>query len=222
MSYPIQLDIEDRLVAVVGGGAVAERRIHRLLDHGAEIRLVAPAVTDHLAQLAATDSVDHRDRPYEESDLAGARLAFATTDDPSVNRRVANEANEREIPVNVADRSTESDFSVPAVARFEHLRLTIDTDGGSPALSAALRRHLESELSEGWDRAAGVLADLRDEAVETLDPRDRRTLFRELVDALPKGASGEHGDLRNWLVEAAVRTGIDPDALDWSSYLEDE
>ena len=46
--FPLFADLHGRDVLVVGGGAVAERKVRLLLDAGARVRLVAPEVTEWL------------------------------------------------------------------------------------------------------------------------------------------------------------------------------
>ena len=217
--YPIQLDITDADIVIVGGGSVADRRIPRLLADGANVTVIAPEVTDSIAELADDCEIIWRQRTYDTGDLTGARLAFAATDDPEVNRQVADDARKAGIPVNVADRSADGDFAVPAVATFERLQLAIDTGGASPALSGALRRHLEQRLDPKWDRAADILARMRPDAVEHLAADDRRRLFRQLVDDLASCELDNRHEWLVWLTTAAEHAGLAEDALDWRSYL---
>ena len=44
--YPISLNIDNKLCLVVGGGAVAERKVHFLLECGARVRVVSPGLSD--------------------------------------------------------------------------------------------------------------------------------------------------------------------------------
>src|ERR1700676_2519956 len=81
--------LEGRRVVVVGGGAVASRRIPALLDAGAEILLVSPAVTPSLEDLAAAGRIRWAERGYEPGDCDGAWLVCACTDRPEVNAAVA-------------------------------------------------------------------------------------------------------------------------------------
>ncbi len=55
MRYPINLDVEDKICVVVGGGAVAHRKILGLLEAGAEIFLIAPDICSELRALISTD-----------------------------------------------------------------------------------------------------------------------------------------------------------------------
>jgi uroporphyrin-III C-methyltransferase/precorrin-2 dehydrogenase/sirohydrochlorin ferrochelatase len=79
-------------VVVVGGGAVAARRVPRLLAAGADVLLVSPAVTPALEELATRGRIDWRHREYAAGDCAGAWLVIACTSSPEVNAAVAEEA----------------------------------------------------------------------------------------------------------------------------------
>src|ERR1019366_1266859 len=83
--YLLGLRLQGRRVVVVGGGAVAARRIPALLNAGAEILLVSPAVTPSLEDLAAAGRIRWEARGYQPGDCAGAWLICACTDRPEVN-----------------------------------------------------------------------------------------------------------------------------------------
>jgi siroheme synthase (precorrin-2 oxidase/ferrochelatase) len=60
---------------VVGGGAVASRKVGKLLQAGAEVVVVSPEVVPELAGM----DVKVHNRTYEYGDLEGAKLAFTAT-----------------------------------------------------------------------------------------------------------------------------------------------
>ena len=43
--YPVYLDLGDRLAVVVGGGAVAARKVATLVDYGARVKVVSPELS---------------------------------------------------------------------------------------------------------------------------------------------------------------------------------
>lgn len=51
--YPLNLLLNNRAVAVIGGGGVAERKVLSLLDTGAKITVIAPKATKKIKSLAA-------------------------------------------------------------------------------------------------------------------------------------------------------------------------
>jgi len=135
---------------VVGGGAVASRKVGKLLQAGAEVVVVSPEV---LPELAGMD-VEILGRTYEYGDLEGANLAFTATGSRKVNAAVAKEAKERGVPINVADRPSEGDFAVPSTLRRGGLQVAVSTGGASPTLARRIRGELEEAFGPEW---AGVV-----------------------------------------------------------------
>jgi precorrin-2 dehydrogenase/sirohydrochlorin ferrochelatase len=150
--YPIFLDLCGRTVVVVGGGKVGLRKVRGLLEAGARVRVVSPALATEFDMLR----VELIKRAFRPSDLKGAFLAYAATNLREVNRRVAREAKRRGIPVNVADDPGECDFFVPARIRSGELQVAVSTGGRSPRLAVELRRRIEAVL-----KAAPSPADAR-------------------------------------------------------------
>jgi precorrin-2 dehydrogenase / sirohydrochlorin ferrochelatase len=120
------------------------------LQARARVVVISPDVSPELASMA----VEVRQRPYREGDLEGAFLAFAATDRREVNAAVAWEAQERGIPVNVADEPSEGDFVLPSTLRRGQLQVAVSTGGASPTLAQRIRLELEDIFGYEW---AGVV-----------------------------------------------------------------
>src|SRR5712692_101965 len=86
--YPVSLSLDGRRVLVVGGGRVATRRVGDLLDAGARVEVVAPAVSAEITAWAEAGRLAVARRPFEAGDVTGAWLCVAATDDPAVNSSV--------------------------------------------------------------------------------------------------------------------------------------
>jgi siroheme synthase-like protein len=140
--YPIFLDLKDRPVLVAGAGTVALRKTKGLLEAGARVTVVAPA---HLREFEKLP-VKLVQRGFRTSDLAGAALVFAATDDRLTNHRIAIAAKGRGIFANIADSAEECGFIVPARLARGDVQIAVSTGGRNPKLSKALREKLESVL----------------------------------------------------------------------------
>jgi len=145
--YPLFMDVSGRRCVVVGGGGVASRKARGLLESGARVVVVSPEVTPEIDDMDVT--VERR--PYAPGDLAGCTLAFAATDSREVNAAVAREAEERGIPVNVADRPAEGDFALPSVLRRGGLQVAVSTGGASPTLARRIRDAMEPSFAAEWE-----------------------------------------------------------------------
>lgn len=180
--YPIILDLRDRLCLVVGGGEVAARKVAGLLEAGATVRVVSPALVETLAAEAAAGRIEHCARFFSSTDLAGARLVIAATADREVNAAVAMAARAQGLLVNVVDAPEEGDFWLPAVVRRGELLLTVSTGKASPALARRLRQQLEAAFGPEWGAYVALLGALRPLVLAREPDGDRRqTLFRELA-----------------------------------------
>jgi siroheme synthase-like protein len=127
-------------VLVVGAGRVGLRKTKGLLEAGAAVTVVAPRWEPEFESL----SVRLFRRTFRVSDLNGASLVFAATDDRRTNHRISLLARKRGILANIADSLEECDFIVPARVARGDVQIAISTGGKSPRLAAALREKLEN------------------------------------------------------------------------------
>ena len=186
--YPVLLDLAGRGVVVVGGGAVAARKVAGLLEAGADVRVVAPEVTPELAALAAAGRLRWTARVYRPGDLDGVALAVAGTATRAVNRRVAEDAAAAGVPVNVVDDPALGSFTTLATLRRGDLVVAVGTSGGAPGLAGALRRRLERQLGPEWAVLAELLAEVRDRLPPAADTGGwDRLLSAELLAAARAG-----------------------------------
>ncbi len=145
--YLLGLRLRGRRVLVVGGGAVAARRVPALLDAGADILLVSPSLTTSLEDLAAAGRIRWAARRYEPGDVAGAWLVCACTDHPEVNAAVAADAEQRQTWCVRADDAETSAAWTPASGRAGDVRVGVLS--GDPRHSAAIRDAILAGLRTG-------------------------------------------------------------------------
>jgi uroporphyrin-III C-methyltransferase/precorrin-2 dehydrogenase/sirohydrochlorin ferrochelatase len=145
--YLLGLRLRDRRVVVVGGGAVATRRIPALLDVGADILLVSPSATVSLEGLAAAGRIRWEKRRYAVGDCAGAWLVCACTSNPAVNTAIAAEAEQHRIWSVRADDAQASAAWTPASGRADDVQVGVLS--GDPRRSAAIRDAIVAGLRTG-------------------------------------------------------------------------
>lgn len=161
--YPIFLDIKNRRCLVVGGGAVAFRKVNMLLDHEANVEVISPQLCPELDEMVNRNQIRLKLREFEEGDLEGSFVVVAATDNPETNERIAREATQRGILLNVVDVPRLSNFIVPSYLRRGDLTLAISTNGKSPALARKIRLELESKFDEDYAFLISLVDEVRRE-----------------------------------------------------------
>ena len=162
-AYPVVLRLSGKRVLVVGGGAVAARKVEGLLASGAAVTVVAPALVAELRDAAARGEVEVVERSYRPGDLEGAWLVLTATDDDTTQQQVFDDAEAAGIWVNAADDPQRCSFFLPAVHRREPVLVAVSTQGTSPALAAWLRDRVAAVLPERLEELVAALARRRAE-----------------------------------------------------------
>jgi siroheme synthase-like protein len=197
--YPIYLDLKDRSVLVVGGGAIAEGKAQQLVDAGARVRVVSPTLTAHLSGLAARGLIEHDPGCFEESDLTDVYLVVSATDDRVVNEKVARAANELGLLYNVVDQPSLCNFITPALVTRGELQISVSTGGGSPSLTQRVKREVAALIGEEYGELLEIAAEMRAEAKQRIPDFDkRRKVLHEFVEsyAIDLIRAGRHEDAR--------------------------
>ena len=138
--FPLFVSLRGRKCAVIGAGKIAARRIGVLKRFGAEVSVTAPEARVEI-------EITHR-RGYEKSDLSGAFLAVAATDDRAVNHRIAADCASLGIPVSVADSAEESTFFFPAVCESAELTAGVVSRGDAHGKTAEAAKRIRRVLEE--------------------------------------------------------------------------
>ena len=194
-AYPVVLDLTGRPCLVVGGGAIALRKVSALVEAGARVTVVSPSLTPALLRLATEAPLRWRPREYAAGDAAGFVLVMVATDDRAVNAAVAAECRERGIWVNCADDPARCDFILPSVLRRGAVTVAVSTGGQSPTLARLLREDLDALLP--WDVAAltdvvaSVRSALSEDGVSLDAERWRQALDGELRSLVAAGRTTE-------------------------------
>lgn len=154
-TLPVALVVEGKRMVVVGGGAVAARKVAALLEAGALVTVVSPELNEGFPS-----PIEHLPRFYAEGDCADFALVFAATNSPAVNSQIAQEARRLSIPVNDASDPDGSDFHTQGVIRRGPISIGISTEGDSPVVSAHLRRRIESLIGPEWEALFALVGEL--------------------------------------------------------------
>lgn len=184
------LSLVNKKVLVVGGGAVAFRKISGILQKGAQIVVVSPQLNKSMQQLWRTENIQWVQREFEVSDVEGAFLVFAATDNSVVNALVASSCSQEQL-LNICDDGETSSFHTPAVYQRSYLTVAVSTNGVSPGLAKRIR----NEIAEQYD-------DLLDDYFEFLQT------VRQIVKSGPFTAEEKRGFLTE-VLDVRFRESVD-------------
>ncbi len=180
---PIFMNIRGQRCLVVGGGEIAARKTALLQEAGAEIAVVSPELSSSLARQVDQGSVTYRAGGFEASDLDGANLVIAATDDEAVNRQVSELAKARQLPVNVVDNPDLCSFIVPSIIDRSPVQIAVSTGGASPVLARLLRTRLESVIPSTYGRLAAMVDGFRDKVkARFTDVNARRNFWEQVLE----------------------------------------
>lgn len=144
---PVCLDLQGKLCLVVGGGNVASRKISVLIKFGACVTCVSPKFIQPLKRLGALKKIQCIRMPYSKAiALNKYALVIAATDDPQVNRIVADRAGHTKALVNVVDKSACGNMIMPAILNYKGIVLGVSTNGHRPGLAKKIRDIIKNAL----------------------------------------------------------------------------
>lgn len=180
--YPVNLDMTNKRCVVVGGGDIAERKVERLLECGAQVTVVSKSLTPVLKARKKTGQMDHIDRDYEDQALDGAFMVIGATDRNDVNERISKDAMARGLLVNIVDDPDRCNFILPSLVQQGDLSIAISTGGKSPALAKKLRKELEKQYGPEYQTLLVIMGILR-KRILARDQRaaDNKAVFEDLV-----------------------------------------
>jgi len=180
--YPINLLLKNKSCLVIGGGAVAERKVRRLLECGARVLVISPKSTQGLNGLAKKKKIIFKKRQINLKDLLGAYLVISATDDREINLLVSSYCRKRNILINIVDSPDECSFILPSIIRRGALTVSVSTDGISPALSRKIRRDLQERFGAEYARFLRIMREIRPAVLKKIKSlKIRKEFFKKAL-----------------------------------------
>lgn len=184
--YIACLKLKGRRSVVVGAGSIGLEKIEGLLACDGDVTVVAPEAEPAVEALASEGTIEWKQRKYESSDVEGAFMIIAATNDTDVNIAVFDDAEARGMLVNVVDVPPLCNFILPAITRSGPIAIAISTAGASPALAKRMKREIAEQFGEPYADLAVILNDVRGWAKDTLPTyNDRKDFFESIVNGSP-------------------------------------
>ena len=183
--FPFFMELEGREGLVVGGGAVAARKVQKLQPYGPRLTVAAPEILPEIAELPGVTLLR---RAFAPGMLEGKCFVIAATDSREVNRGIAALCRERGIPVNAVDDKEACTFLFPALVKRGDLTVGVSTAGASPSAAAWVGRRVSERLPEDFGELLDYLASLRPMVRKRVAEENRAAVFARLFsDCMEQG-----------------------------------
>jgi uroporphyrin-III C-methyltransferase / precorrin-2 dehydrogenase / sirohydrochlorin ferrochelatase len=208
-ALPIFFNIKDRLCIVIGGGDIATRKVTMLLKANAAVTLISPALCQELSLMVEERKIQYHNATFEASQLHGACLVIAATDDENVNEAVSVAAKLQNIPVNVVDAPDLCTFTMGSIIDRSPVVIAVSSEGKAPVLARYIRTKIETMLPASYGRIAAIAGEFREQVKTKFTTSQARRRFWEdvlqgpIVERVLSGQEDAARKLLTTLLDAA-------------------
>ncbi|MEM1261176.1 MAG: siroheme synthase CysG [Pseudomonadota bacterium] len=210
--FPIFARLNGRRVVVVGGGAVATRKVNLLRQAGADITVIAPQLSEDLVTQVASKAIGYIEARFAPEHLHGAFFVVAATDSQTVNGEIFHAAEAANILCNAVDDLARSSAIVPAIVDRSPVQIAISTGGAAPVLARRLREQIETLVPAGLGRLARLARRLRSRVMDRVADGDARRAVWERALGSPAAAQLADGSGSDAAFRAELDRSIDANA----------
>jgi precorrin-2 dehydrogenase/sirohydrochlorin ferrochelatase len=176
--FPMFMDMSDLKVLVIGGGAIANEKLEKLVDFTKEITVIASEVSPEAAQLIKNYSLNLDQRVYRTGDIAGYDIVIVATDTVELHKAIYEESRGSRTLVNSVDNTDYCDFIFPSYVKKDDLTIAFSTGGTSPAFAKHIRKHFEKIIPNSTGEFLSKMKLLRTQMPKG---RERMRYFDDLV-----------------------------------------
>lgn len=181
--FPIFMTMKDRPVLVVGGDVLAARKVRLLEKASAQIQVMAMELCCELEEKATSGTLTWIKAELPEKISENYSFIVSATNDLKLDQAVSEISRAANIPVNVVDRPTLSDFIFPAIIDRSPILVAVSSSGTAPVLARRIRGQIEAILPANIGQLAELAEKFRG-AVKSLIPTEmmRKNFWEKYFD----------------------------------------
>lgn len=149
--FPVFLKLENLNLLIVGGGNVALEKLQAVVNNSpaTKVLIVAEKFIDELKLLAAPyPNITLVEDTFKKEHLHNIHVVITALNNIETSEHILNEAHEKNLLVNVADKPALCDFYLGSIVTKGNLKLAISTNGKSPTLAKRLKETFNELLPE--------------------------------------------------------------------------
>ena len=140
---PVNINIENRRILIIGGGRVGLHKAQILARYTDSATVVSPAFRDGFDALPFTLVR----KEYVPQDLDGAFMVYICTENSELNRQIKQDARQRGVLASVCDCPELCDFTSPAIFRKNNMTVAVASDARDVRRSMRIR----DAIAENFD-----------------------------------------------------------------------
>ena len=159
--FPVLINLQNFPCLVVGGGAIAGRKVLSLLEFNANVTVISPRVSGLLRKLSEKRSIKLINKSYSKEFISRFKIVFCATNNPTINKTVYNDCVSKGILINVADNPSLCDFILPANIKRGDLTISISSQGKAPFFTGYMKRKLERFIPPVYKDIMGLAGEFR-------------------------------------------------------------
>ncbi len=178
--FPFFEDIEDKRIAIVGGGYAAKEKFFKLYRFTHNITIIAQEMV-----FAVPKDVEVKSKIFAAPDAEGIDIAIIATDNDTSDRFAQQLCKNKGIRVHVVGRLDMSDFDFPELCKKGDLVVGITSAEKAPAASAYVRGEIDKMIPDCMEAIIKRLAEASgnlDKYVE--DEKQRSNVLGMMFDYL--------------------------------------
>ncbi|MGL5347280.1 MAG: precorrin-2 dehydrogenase/sirohydrochlorin ferrochelatase family protein [Peptostreptococcaceae bacterium] len=181
MLYPINLEIKDIDITIIGGGGVAYRKCKNFLDFGKKVKVVSKDFIDKFSDIE--NNIEIIIDEYKEEYIKDSFIVVAATNNKEINKNIGIYCRNYGKLVNVVDDIELSNYTVPSYIKRGDLLISISTGGKSPSLSAKIKNELENQYDDSYEEYINLLGEIRQKVIEKYtDVYERKKVLNNLIN----------------------------------------
>lgn len=169
-----QISFKNKKVVIVGGGKQALKKVQDFLKEEAEVKVITLYAIDAISQDIITL------KPYDKTDIEGAFLVFACTNDKKLNHQIVVDANMQNSLSASVHKDDEATYHPLRFKEYNQMHLALSTNGAYPAYMDVMLKTFEEIYYKQFENTLEDLRFIR-EHVLCLNIENKTTLLRSIA-----------------------------------------
>ena len=182
MHYPINLNLKNKIVLVIGGGKVALRKIQQLIPSEAKIICIAKTLDPSIKKLQKIKTIN---RAFTLTDITkyNPLVIINASGDPKVDKLILNKIKKKNILYNSVDKPESCNFFVPAVVKKKNLIISISTQGHAPIMASYIKDKISKYVKKEWISLIDTISKKRKKLkTSKLSLKEKKNIYIKMIN----------------------------------------